>query len=112
EAGGGRIVAALDALLDAERKMTANFVVELARVGTHGLLLARRRGVHDSSDGVYELRPLVPFTRQLRLPGCGQPVVLRALVGFARRPGSFQPATFLEAVQRRVERSGFDLQEI
>ena len=45
-------------------------------------------------------------------PAGGQPVVLRALVGFADAPLGFQPAALLEPMQRRIERAGLDLQQI
>ena len=46
------------------------------------------------------------------LPGGGQPVVLRPLVGLADAPLGLQPAALLEAVQRRIERAGFDLEQV
>ena len=36
QAGGGGIVAALDPILDAERQMTADFLVQVVLVGRHG----------------------------------------------------------------------------
>jgi hypothetical protein len=46
------------------------------------------------------------------LPAAGQLVVLRLVIGFADAPLGFQPAALLEAMQRRIERAGLDLQQI
>src|SRR4029077_14113113 len=78
----------------------------------HWSLLARSRRIENPPDGVYELGPFVPFARQLLSSRCGEPVILRALIGLAHGPLRLHPAPFFEAVQRGVERSGFDLQQI
>ena len=49
---------------------------------------------------------------ELGLAGRGQLVVLRLVIGFADAPLRLQPAAFLEAVERGIERAGFDLQQI
>jgi hypothetical protein len=46
------------------------------------------------------------------LSGRRQPVVLRALIRLAHRPLRLQPAAFFQPVERRVERSRFDLEQI
>ena len=112
QASGFRILATLDPFLDADGQVAANLVVEVALVGPHGLLLARRRRVHDASDRIHELRPAILLARQLRFPGRRQLVVLRPLVGLAHAPLGLQPAALHEAVQRGVERAGFDLQQV
>ena len=55
QAGGPGILATLDPFLDAEGQMATDFLVEVTLVRPHGLLLARRRGVHDAADRVHEL---------------------------------------------------------
>ena len=79
-------------------------------MATHSSL--GRRRIHDAADGVHQLRPAVLLARQLRLAGRGQPVVLGALVGLADAPLGLQPAALLEPMQRRIERPGFDLEQI
>ena len=64
ETRGVGILAAIDALLDAEREVAADLVVEVALVGAHALLLARRRRIHDAADGVDELRPAILLARR------------------------------------------------
>ena len=59
--GGLRILAALDPFLHAEGHVAADFVVEIAIVGTHRLLLPCRRRIHDAADRVHQLRPAIPF---------------------------------------------------
>src|SRR5262249_2681996 len=112
EPGGCRILAALDALPDADGEMPANLVVEIVDVERHLLLLARRRGVHDAADRLHELRPSIALARQLRLARRRQLVVLRALVGLADAPFGFQPAALHEAMEGGVERAGFDPEEL
>src|SRR5262245_60810395 len=75
-------------------------------------LLFAGRGIHDPADDVDELRPAVAFGRQLRFARRCQLVVLRLVIGFADAPLGLQPAAFLEAMQRRIERAGLDLQEV
>src|SRR5688572_1331975 len=72
--------------------------------GRMALLVLRR--VHDPPDRVHQLRPAILFAQQLGFSRGGQPVVLGALIGFADVPLGIQPATLLEAVQRRIERTG------
>ncbi len=74
------------------------------------LSLAARR-VHDASDRVHELRPPVLLARQLSLAGRRQPVVLGPLVRLADVPLGLEPSALLEAVERGVERTGFDLEQ-
>ena len=71
-----------------------------------------RRGVHDATDRVHELRPAILLARQLRLSRRGQPVILRALVRLADAPLGLQPPALFKTVQRRVERAGFDIKQI
>src|SRR5215831_17695897 len=73
--------------------------------------LAVGRRIHDPPDGVHELRPSVLLACELRLALCRQPVELRTLVGLAHIPFRPEPAALFEAVERRVERAGFDLEE-
>ena len=68
--------------------------------------------IHDSADHADELRPAIALARQLRLARRGQLVVLRLVIGFADAPLGLQPAALFEAMQRRIERAGFDLEQI
>ena len=52
------------------------------------------------------------LARQLRLSRGGQLVILRSLVGLADAPLGFQPAAFFEAVKRRIQGAGLDLEQI
>src|SRR5207244_7016302 len=65
ETRGSGILAAVDPLLDADREVAANLLVEIVDVGRHALLLAGRRRVHDASDRVHELRPSIALAQQL-----------------------------------------------
>src|SRR5436309_14827817 len=78
----------------------------------HMLLLRCRRGVHDASDGVHELGPSTLFARELRLARGREAVELRALVRFALVPFPFEPPALHEPVQRGVEGTRFDLEQI
>src|SRR5262245_15334271 len=73
-------------------------------------VLGRGR-IHDASDRVDQLRPAILLARELRLAGGGQLVILRALVGFADVPFGLEPAPFLEAMKRRIERTGLDFEQ-
>ena len=46
------------------------------------------------------------------LPAAVSSVVLRPLVGLAHVPLGLQPSALLEAVQRGIERAGFDLEQV
>ena len=59
-----------------------------------------------------EPRPAVLLAEQLRFPRGGQPVILRALVGLAQAPFRVQPAALHETVQRGIEGTDFDSQQI
>ena len=76
EAGRFRILAALDAFLDADRDVAADLVVELvARRGASAHPLRCRRRVHDAPDRVHELRPSILLAQQLglaRRPSAGR----------------------------------------
>src|SRR5262249_49375657 len=80
-------------------------------VGPHALLLVRRCGTHNPSDGVDELRPPILFARQLGFARGGQAVVFRPLVGLADAPFGFEPAALFEPVQGRIQRARFDSEE-
>src|SRR3954465_509105 len=80
--------------------------------GRMGLLLRRSRRVHDPSDCVDQLRPSIAFAHQLRFARSGQLVVPRPLVPFAGAPPRFEPAPFEKAMQRRIQRTGFDTEQI
>ena len=81
------------------------------RIASPAPLPAGRR-VHDSSDGVHQLRPAILLARQLSLSGRRQPVILGPLVGLADAPVGLQPAALFQPMERRVEGAGFDLQEV
>ncbi len=100
QARGLRVLTALDPLLDLDRQVAANLVVEFPFFWPHGLFLTCRRRVHDPANRVHQLRPAVLLAEQLRLPGCGQPVVLRPLIGLADVPFRLQPCALFQPVQR------------
>src|SRR5262245_57338512 len=79
--------------------------------GAIRLLLGQTR-IHDPSDRCDELRPAVPFTRQLFLALRRQPVILGALIGLALGPFGPQPPLLFQPVEGRIEGAGFDLQEV
>src|SRR5688572_8296984 len=88
-------------------------------------LIARRRNSHRhalmwspfrplrveyGADRRHQLRPAIAFGGELLLARRGDAVELDALLRLAQRPLALHPALFFEAVERGVERSGFDLQ--
>src|SRR5688572_8323043 len=66
--------------------------------------------VEDGADRRDELRPAIAFGGELLLAGRGDAVELDALLRLAQRPLALHPALFFKAMERGVERSGFDLQ--
>ena len=64
------------------------------------------------SDGVHQLRPARFLAHELLLPLGREAIELGLLPGLAEAPVGLEPAPLHEAVQRRVERAGLDLQEV
>ena len=111
QTSGFGILTAIDPFLDADSEMAADFFVEVVVIRAHRLLPACRR-IHDAADRVHELRPAILLARQLSLASGGELVILRALIGLADTPLGLQPSVFFEAVERGVERAGFDPQQV
>src|SRR6188768_2935769 len=69
-------------------------------------------GPHDAADDVNQLGPARLLAQQLLLAFGGELVELGALVRLADAPFGLQPAPFHEAVQGRIEGTGFDPEQV
>ena len=86
-------------------QVAADLLVELAFVGPHELLVARRGGVHDSADGMHQLRPAITFTKQLSLAVVSEPGNTLPLIGLVTPHSEVSHPRFSEPVQRRIKAS-------
>ena len=91
--------------------MAPDFFVEVALVWAHELFLARWRRVHDAANCTScDQRS---FSRNnCAFPVVVSRVVLRPLIGLTYPPLGLQPSPFFKTVQRRIERAGFDLEQV
>src|SRR5580765_475998 len=67
-------------------------------------------GVQGRRDRVRDLFPLAHFALELLAAGSGQVIELCAPVVLRRPPRRREPACFLETMERREKRSGFDIE--
>ena len=106
------VLAALDPLLDADRDVAADLVVELVRPRPHRYSSPAVAG--------FITRPIASTSSDQRscsrvswaLPAARQPVVLGPLVGLAHAPLGLEPAALLEPVERGVEGARLHAEEV
>ena len=72
----------------------------------------RQVGQVDLPDGGNELRPAITLPRQLLLPGGGEPIELRLLIGVGLTPVRLDPPLPLEPMQGWIQRAGLHLQRL
>jgi hypothetical protein len=70
------------------------------------------RGVQNETDGARERLPFRLFGGKLLAAGSSEAIVTSALTLVGKIPRGCDPALGLEPMQCRIERAGFDLQEI
>src|SRR5262249_36860234 len=78
-------------------------------MGSFGLLIRRRQ---DQTDGAGEGAPSGLLGVKLFSPEGGETVVAGTLSGFGMPPGCFNPTFGFQAMESRVQRTGFDLQQL
>ena len=114
-----------DLLLRGDRQVRADFFLEIVFVEFNGPPALQPRqdphgyssvpGVarsHHAADGVHQLAPPRFFANELLLAFGREAIELRALVGLAHTPLGLQPSALHEALQRGIERAGFDLEQV